>query len=254
MHAVSSMERSDEESENSSENSFNEIITATMAGGYAMMSMMMVPPQVNYVYHQPDITGRQWVDNLLANRRRCFVNFHKQPENFQRLHAILSRGFGLASTREAESIEALGMFLWAAGTAQSQRQMHERFRRGLGTYSKIFALVLNAMVRFANDVIRPKDYTYSVVPQELLEYTPFFYGCIGAIDGTHIDVVVDEAVCEDFIIRKGRTTQNVIIVCDFNMRFTYIGAGTEGSAHDMRVIKTTWANPTYPHPPSGFST
>jgi len=85
--------------------------------------------------------------------------------------------------------------------------MHERFRRGLGTYSKIFALVLNAMVSFANDVIRPKDYTYSVVPQELLEYTPFFDGCIGAIDGTHIDVVVDEAVCEDFVNRKGRTTK-----------------------------------------------
>ena len=174
MQVVWTMERSDEESENSSENSFNKIVTAAMAGGYAMMSMMTVPPQVNYVYHHPDITGRQWVDNLLANRRRCFVNFHKQPENFQRLHAILSRGYGLASTREAESIEALGMFLWAAGTAQSQRQMHERFRRGLGTYSKIFALVLNAMVSFANDVIRPKDYTYSVVPQELLEYTPFF--------------------------------------------------------------------------------
>ena len=97
-----------------------------------------------------------------------------QPKNFQRLHAILSRGFGLASTREVESIEALGMFLWAYGIGQSQWLMKERFRRGLGTYSKIFALVLNAMVRFANDVIRPKDYTYSVVPQELLEYTPFF--------------------------------------------------------------------------------
>ena len=51
MQAVWTMERSDEESENSSENSFNKIVTAAMAGGYAMMSMMMVPPQVNYVYH-----------------------------------------------------------------------------------------------------------------------------------------------------------------------------------------------------------
>jgi len=144
MQAVWTMERSDGESENSSENSFNKIVTAAMAGGYAMMSMMTVPPQVNYVYHHPDITGRQWVDNLLANRSRCFENFRMQPEIFQRLHAILSGCYGLASTREVESIEALGMFLWAAGTAQSQRHMHERFRRGLGTCSKIFALVLNA--------------------------------------------------------------------------------------------------------------
>ena len=71
-----------------------------------------------------------------------------EPENFRRLHYILCNGYGLASTRELDSWEALGMFLWACGIEQLQRQMKERFRRGLGTYSKIFALVLNAMVPF----------------------------------------------------------------------------------------------------------
>ena len=73
----------------------------------------------------------------------------------------------------------------------------------------------------------------------------------GAVDGTHIDVVVDEAVREDFINRKGRTTQNVIDVCDFNMRFTYIGAGTEGSAHDKWVKRKADEDPCFPRPPSG---
>ena len=94
MQVVWTMERSDEESENSSENSFNEIVTAAMAGGYAMMSMMTVLPQVNYVYHQPDITGRQWVDNLLVDRRRCSENFRMQPKNFRCLHYILSNSYG----------------------------------------------------------------------------------------------------------------------------------------------------------------
>jgi hypothetical protein len=58
------VDRSDEESKNSSENSFNELVTAALAGGYAM-SMMMVPPQVNPDYHQPDLNGRQWVANIL---------------------------------------------------------------------------------------------------------------------------------------------------------------------------------------------
>jgi len=52
--------------------------------------------------------------------------------------------------------------------------MKERFRRGLSTCSKIFALVLNAMVPFANAVLRPKDYTYAIVPHKLTKYTPFF--------------------------------------------------------------------------------
>ena len=58
MQTVWTMERSDEESENSSENSFNEVVAAGMAGGYAIMSTMMVPPQVNPAYRLLDLTGR----------------------------------------------------------------------------------------------------------------------------------------------------------------------------------------------------
>ena len=47
MQVVWTMATSDEESENSSENSFNEVVTVAMARGYAIMSTMMVPPQVN---------------------------------------------------------------------------------------------------------------------------------------------------------------------------------------------------------------
>ncbi|XP_066312676.1 uncharacterized protein [Miscanthus floridulus] len=40
-------------------------------------------------------------------------------------------------------------------------------------------------------------------------------------------------------------------VCDFDMRFTYIGTGTEGSAHDMRVKKKADDDASFPRPPSG---
>jgi len=52
--------------------------------------------------------------------------------------------------------------------------MKERLQRGLGTCSKIFSLVLSTMVPFANAVLRPKDYTYAVVPHKVAKYTPFF--------------------------------------------------------------------------------
>jgi len=58
MQAIWTMERSDEESENSSENSFNEVVTAAMAGGFAIMSTMMVLPQVNPAYRLLDLIGR----------------------------------------------------------------------------------------------------------------------------------------------------------------------------------------------------
>jgi hypothetical protein len=35
---------------------------------------------------------------------------------------------------------------------------------------------------------------------------------------------------------KGSTTQNVMVVVDFDMKFTYVLAGSEGSAHDALIL------------------
>ena len=227
------------------------MVTAAIGAGFAFVHMLHVPPQGNHVIQVPELTGRQWVDKLLSDVGRCFENCRMWPESLVRLHSILTDSYGLTSSRELELIEALAMFLWACGTNQCQRQMHERFGRGLGTCSKIFAHVLAAVARFADDVIRPKDTSYSGVPPALVEYTPFFDGCIGAMDGTHIDMIVDLGVRDNHINRKGKTTKNGVAVCDFDMRFTYIGAGTEGSAHDMRVKKKADDDASFPCPPSG---
>jgi len=71
------------------------------------------------------------------------------------------------------------------------------------------------------------------------------------MDGTHIEVIVDKGVRDNYINRKGKTTQNVVVVCDFDMRFTYVRAGTEGSAHDMRVKRKAEDDASFPRPPSG---
>ena len=44
-------------------------------------------------------------------------------------------------------------------------------------------------------------------------------------------------------------------VCDFNMMFTYVVTGWEGSAHDSRVLNSIIDDPNYgfPHPPPGIS-
>jgi hypothetical protein len=41
--------------------------------------------------------------------------------------------------------------------------------------------------------------------------------------------------------RKGTLSQNILAVCDFNMRFVYILARWEGSAHDSRVLSDAQA-------------
>ena len=61
--------------------------------------------------------------------------------------------------------------------------------------------------------------------------------CIGAIDGTHIQVVIGEDKKVPYLRRKGVPTQNVMVACDFDLPFTFVMAGWEGVAHDTRNFR-----------------
>jgi hypothetical protein len=57
------------------------------------------------------------------------------------------------------------------------------------------------------------------------------------LDGTHIPAFVPENIVNRFRGRKSYPTQNVLAAVDFDLRFTYVLAGWEGSAHDLVVLK-----------------
>ena len=46
-----------------------------------------------------------------------------------------------------------------------------------------------------------------------------------------------EEVSVRFRNRKGHITQNVLGICKFNLLFSYVYSGWEGSAHDARVLE-----------------
>ena len=46
-----------------------------------------------------------------------------------------------------------------------------------------------------------------------------------------------------FLGRKHTTTQNVLAVVDFDLRFTYILVGWEGSVHDARILTDALQRP-----------
>ena len=56
--AYSNMDNSDEESQNLSENSFNEMVTAAIGAGFAFVHMLHLPPQGNHVIQVPELTRR----------------------------------------------------------------------------------------------------------------------------------------------------------------------------------------------------
>jgi hypothetical protein len=57
-------------------------------------------------------------------------------------------------------------------------------------------------------------------------YTPYWDHCIGAIDGTHIEVAgLGESEYATYRNRKGGLSQNVLAICNFELQFQYILAG-----------------------------
>jgi hypothetical protein len=85
-------------------------------------------------------------------------------------------------------------------------------------------------------------------------FSPYFDNYIGAIDGTHVPVVVPAQHVVQHTGRHGYTSQNMLAVCDFDMRFTFVVAGWPGLVHDMRVFKDALDKygDKYPHPPQGI--
>ncbi|KAL6870782.1 hypothetical protein ACP4OV_014630 [Aristida adscensionis] len=134
-------------------------------------------------------------------------------------------------------------------TKQCVRQVAERFRRSLSTVTAKLSEVTDAMFSWSHTQIAPADRFYSRVHPTLEVYAPFFDGCIGAIDGTHIKVRVRRGNRDDYMNRKRFTSVNVLAVVDMDQRFTYVGAGAAGACHDMAILKECMQEAAFPHPP-----
>ncbi|WVZ76055.1 LOW QUALITY PROTEIN: hypothetical protein U9M48_024057, partial [Paspalum notatum var. saurae] len=187
-------------------------------GAYAGGRYFATPLATHHPSMFPHLTSRQWVELNLHDSVRCYNNFRMQPTAFMQPHQLL-----------------------------------DRFERSLDTISRKMGNVPDAMFSFAHTIIVPKDPNYTQLHPRLLPYAPYFDGCIGAVDGTHIQARINHDSRLDFINRKGCTNFNVLAIVDMGMRFTYVGAGRAGSCHDMAVLWDCMAMANYPHPPPGYT-
>ncbi|KAK9008498.1 hypothetical protein V6N11_075389 [Hibiscus sabdariffa] len=71
------------------------------------------------------------------------------------------------------------------------------------------------------------------------------------LDGTHVRASVPLSIQGRFRSRKGGTTQNVLVAITFDLKFAYVLAGWEGSAHDSRVLTDALRRPRRFNIPEG---
>ncbi|XP_048501562.1 uncharacterized protein LOC125497893 [Beta vulgaris subsp. vulgaris] len=82
-------------------------------------------------------------------------------------------------------------------------------------------------------------------------YTIGHNDCVGAIDGTHVRVKVSNTNAPRYRGRKNWPTQNVLAACSFDLKFTYVLPGWEGTASDSRILKNALTREDSLHIPEG---
>ena len=85
------------------------------------------------------------------------------------------------------------MFLETVAHDEVQRTIAAHYQHNQETVNRKFHEVLDALVRMSQDIIKPGENELRQVSSTLssdTRYYPFFSGCIGALDGTHVSVRV----------------------------------------------------------------
>jgi hypothetical protein len=91
----------------------------------------------------------------------------------------------------------------------------------------------------AKDSIRPDDRNFTTVHKRIRDdrrVWTHFKGCIGAIDGGHIGAIPPPRDYVRYIGRSDTPTQNVMVVIDFYMCFTYASIEHPGSMYNTSVL------------------
>ncbi|KAL8500746.1 hypothetical protein ACS0TY_020363 [Phlomoides rotata] len=164
----------------------------------------------------------------------CFDNLRLNRDVFNRLCYLLRHTGGLVDGRYITMGEQVALFLSVLSHHSKVRVVKFRFKRSGQTIHTYFHNVLRAVLRL-HEVLLAKP--SPITDDSTHPSWKHFKGCLGALDGTLIDVTVPKTDKTRYRTRKGTVSVNVLVVCDRGLRFTYMLAGWEGSAADSRVLR-----------------
>ena len=91
--------------------------------------------------------------------------------------------------------------------------------------------------RFYTKYVKPPPNHTPAIIRNNPKWFPYLEDCLGAIDGTHIEAFVPNDAIAHYCDQKGKVSQNVLAACTFDLRFSYVLAGWEGSAADSRIFQ-----------------
>ncbi|XP_052476946.1 uncharacterized protein LOC105798492 [Gossypium raimondii] len=180
---------------------------------------------------------------LYSGDQHCIDVIRMRPITFFNLCDILSVNNLLQPSKAVNIREQVVIFLHIIGHNVRFRVIGSRYYRSTETVHRYFRVVLRAILKLYRLVIRLPDESTPSEIRNNPRFYPYFKDCIGALDGTYIRASVPLSMQGRFRSRKGGTTQNVLAAITFDLKFSYVLAGWEGSAHDSRILSDSLSRP-----------
>ncbi|CAL1411710.1 unnamed protein product [Linum trigynum] len=168
---------------------------------------------------------------------------------FQNFCQLLVAEGGLKPTRNVDIDEMVYTFLRTISQNEKNRTLRLNLRRSGETISRSIHRVLKAVLRLNNMLMKKP----MPIPDNCTNSRwKHFKKCLGALDGTHIDVRPLKEHRTRYRDRKGHLSINVLGVCTPNLEFIYCLFGWEGSAHDGRVLRDALSRQNGLTVPAGY--
>ncbi|WVZ60761.1 hypothetical protein U9M48_010742 [Paspalum notatum var. saurae] len=227
------------------------IISLTNRGNLVMYSVME-RNRDRMKYHEKLYCGQDSDCVILRMRDSDCVILRMSKHVFFKLCSKFRSMDALRDTWHCTVEEQVAMFLQTVGHKKKNRDIKFHFTRSGETVSRYFNEVLYAIGQLGPEMLRHRSMDVPSKIRNNQRFYPFFEDCIGAIDGTHISCTVLAKIADRFRGRKPFTTQNVLVVVDFDLMFTYVSAGWEGSAHDSTVLRHSLDHPNGLRVPEGL--
>ncbi|XP_077237296.1 uncharacterized protein LOC143878967 [Tasmannia lanceolata] len=165
-------------------------------------------------YESGYLTRRTFVRRITNADDHCVALLRMDVRCFRTFVGLLKSTTLLEDTIHCTVEEQVMIFLSVIAHNERNRTVRATIRRSGATVSKYFNKVLDVVL--------------------ILQY--MFIDCIGAIDRMHIPAKVSQDTQKRYICRKHFPSQNVLACYDFDLKFTYVLCGWEGSASDSRML------------------
>ncbi|WVZ77855.1 hypothetical protein U9M48_025668, partial [Paspalum notatum var. saurae] len=212
------------------------------AASSAIVSLSNRGNLVMYSIMERNRDRMKYLEKLYCGQDSDCVNLLRMSKHvFFKLCSKFRSMDALRDTWHCTVEEQVAMFLQTVGHKKKNRDIKFHF-----TWS-----VLYAIGQLGLEMLRHRSMDVPAKIRNNQRFYPFFEDCIGAIDGTHIPCKVPATMADRFRGRKPFTTQNVLVAVDFDLMFTYISAGWEGSAHDSTVLRHSLDHPNGLRVPEG---